>query len=215
MDGVLVDTEPLHIEAFRRFMDTLVLEYDPAYIRSFVGYSIDQNVRKINRDFLAGREIDVDEGVRQRDNIYIALLKESLRAPLPGVVQLARFCESNYIATALASSSWQEQVHLILDILEQNGFALRARFQSIVNGDQVKERKPAPDIYLKTIQNLALPPANCWAIEDSAAGVQSAKAAGIHVIGLTSPFNTRRHLQPADRIVTSLSEARNFLQTLL
>ncbi len=215
MDGVLVDTEPIHIKAFQIFMDNLGLEYEPAYVHSFVGYSIDQNVRKINRDFLAGRKISVDEGVRQRDEIYIALLKESLHAPLDGVMDLQRFCETKHIVTALASSSWHEQVEMILNILDNNGFPLRKKFQSIVDGDQATERKPAPDIYLKSIANLKLPASACWAIEDSAAGVNSAKAAGIHVIGLASPFNTPSQLQPADRIVKSLSQAESFLQSLL
>lgn len=215
MDGVLVDTEPIHIKAFQIFMDNLGLEYEPAYVHSFVGYSIDQNVRKINRDFLAGREISVDEGVRQRDEIYISLLKESLHAPLYGVMELQRFCETKRIVTALASSSWQEQVDLILKILDDNGFPLRKKFQSIVDGDQVSVRKPAPDIYLKSIANLQLPASACWTIEDSAAGVNSAKAAGLFAIGLLTPFNTRTQLKKANLVVHSLSEAESFLQTLL
>ncbi len=215
MDGVLVDTEPIHIEAFQIFMDTLGLEYDPVYVHSFVGYSIDRNVRKINADFLKGREIAVDEGVSRRDKIYIALLKKSLRAPLTGVTNLLEFCRENSITCALASSSWQAQVELILNILEQNGYPLREQFQSVVDGDQVAARKPAPDIYLKTIRNLGLPASSCWTIEDSAAGVNSAKAAGLFAIGLLTPFNTRQQLKKADLVVPSLFEAESFLYTLL
>jgi len=214
MDGVLVDTEPIHIKAFQMFMDELNLNYEPKYIHSFVGYSIDQNVRKINQDYLSGREIPVDEGVNRRDQIYISLLKNTLREPLSGVKELFQFCAENKIIPALASSSWQDQVDLILDILKQNDNDLRPYFKSVVHGNHVKRRKPAPDIYLRTVENLGLPASACWAIEDSGAGVQSAKAAGIQVIGLSSPFNTPEQLQPADKIVTSLLEAKAFLQNL-
>lgn len=215
MDGVLVDTEPIHIKAFQMFMDELNLSYEPEYIHSFVGYSIDENMRKINQDFLSGREIQVNEGVQHRDEIYISLLKETLHEPLAGVMELFQLCKTNNIRTALASSSWQDQVDLILDILMQNGYELRPHLDSIVHGDQVKQRKPSPDIYLHTIKNLGLPASSCWAIEDSGAGVQSAKAAGLYVIGLSSPFSTPEQLQPADKIVNSLSESLSFLQSLL
>jgi len=215
MDGVLVDTEPIHIKAFQIFMDDLNLDYEPEYIHSFVGYSIDQNVRKINQDYLNGREIPVDEGVKRRDQIFISLLKDSLREPLSGIMELFHFCTANNIITALASSSWQDQVELILDILKQNGYDIRPQLASIVHGDHVEQRKPAPDIYLRTLRNLGFPASSCWAIEDSGAGVQSAKAAEIQVIGLSSPFNTPQQLQPADKIVDSLPEATAFLKDLL
>ncbi len=214
MDGVLVDTEPIHVKAFQMFMDSLNLDYEPEYIHSFVGYSIDQNVRKINQDLLQGREISVPDGVRQRDEIYISLLKETLREPLPGIMELFEFCNTRGIVTALASSSWKDQVELVLALLAKNGSDLRPLFQSIVHGDHVKNRKPAPDIYLHMIQSLGIAAENCWAIEDSGAGVQSAKAAGIHVIGLSSPYNNPQQLQPADKIVTSIFDAEIYLESL-
>jgi len=212
MDGVLVDTEPIHIRSFQTFMDELNLKYDISYIHGFVGYSIDQNVARINRDYLQGREIPLAEGVRRRDAIYLDLLRSTELQPLPGVMELIDFCETNHIAPALASSSWQDQVDAILDLLESNGYPLRSKFQSIVHGDHVKQRKPAPDIYLRTVSNLNLPPQSCWAIEDSGAGVQSANAAGIHCIGLETPFISSKALKEADMVVTDLFEAKNFLK---
>lgn len=215
MDGVLVDTEPIHIKAFQMFMDTLNLSYKPDYIHSFVGYSIDQNVCKINQDFLKGREIPVADGVRRRDEIYISLLKDTLREPLHGIMELLDFCNTHGIVTALASSSWQDQIELILDLLAQNGYDLRSQFKSIVHGDHVEQRKPAPDIYLRTIQNLDITAENCWAIEDSGAGVNSAKAAGLNVIGLLTPFIHPEHIKDADKIVHSLPEAADFLRNII
>ncbi len=212
MDGVLVDTEPIHIRSFQTFMDELNLKYDMSYIHGFVGYSIDQNVQRINRDFLQGSEIPIAEGVRRRDAIYIELLEKTALQPLPGVMELIEWSEAKQIAVALASSSRQDQVDTILDLLERNGYALRSKFQSIVHGDHVKQRKPAADIYLKTVTNLNRPPQSCWAIEDSGAGVQSAKAAGMHCIGLETPFISSKALKKADGIVRDLFEAKTFLE---
>ncbi len=211
MDGVLVDTEPIHIRSFQIFMDELNLNYDIRYIHGFVGYSIDQNVQRINRDFLQGKEIPLAEGVRRRDAIYLDLLRNTELHPLPGVRELIDFCETNQIALALASSSWKEQVEAILDLLEKEGYPLRSKFQSIVHGDHVAHRKPAPDIYLKTASDLKLPAQSCWAIEDSGAGVQSAKAAGVHCIGLETPFISSKALKEADVVVADLFAAKTFL----
>ena len=215
MDGVLVDTEPLHIHSFQIYMKELNLPADPQYIQSFIGWSIAHNVQRINEDFLKGEEIPVERGVRRRDEIYIALLKETALEPLPGIMSLIKLCQDRNYKTALASSSSAEQVELILHLLEKNGWPLASVFDSIVNGDQVERRKPAPDIYLRTLKNLNLPASSCWALEDSAAGVNSAKAAGLFAIGLLSPFNTRQQLKKADLVVHSLSKAESFLQTLL
>lgn len=215
MDGVLVDTEPIHIRSFQLYMDELGLDYDLSYIHGFVGYSIDQNVQRINHDFLQGREIPISEGVQRRDAIYLNLLRNTKLHPLPGVMELVDCCETNQIALALASSSWQEQVDLILDLLEANGYPLRSKFRSIVHGDHVARRKPAPDIYLKAISDLNIPAQNCWTIEDSGAGVESAKAAGIHCIGLETPFVSTQALIKADRIVADLFQAKTVLMANL
>ena len=214
MDGVLVDTEPLHIRSFQIYMDRLGLNYESEYIHSFIGYSIAHNIQRINEDFLVGKEVPVLAGERERDDIYISLLHESRLDPLTGVVDLMNFCRQLNLPTALASSSSQEQVQIILNNLKQNGFNLKEQFISVVNGDQVLSRKPAPDIYQKTIENLELDAADCWAIEDSEAGVSSAKSAGVNVIGLISPYTTSTHLKDADFIVNSINEAANHLKSL-
>ncbi|HHJ52446.1 MAG TPA: HAD family phosphatase, partial [Caldithrix abyssi] len=108
MDGVLVDTEPLHIEAFARYMDELGIAYRREYIHGFVGYSIEDNVRRINRELLPGREVDVAEGVRQRDRIYLDLLRSTSLQPMPGIRELVAFCREKGWQVALASSSSRE-----------------------------------------------------------------------------------------------------------
>jgi len=194
-------------------MDRLGLKYDPEYIHSFIGYSIAHNVQRINEDFLAGKEVPVLAGERERDDIYISLLNKSRLAPLTGVVELMDYCKQQNIPTALASSSSAEQVQIILDNLNQNGFNLDAQFVSVVDGDQVLSRKPAPDIYLQTIKNLGLTGIDCWAIEDSEAGISSAKSAGVNVIGLISPYTTSTQLKDADFIADSMIEAANHLKS--
>ena len=209
MDGVLVDTEPVHIESFKHYMDELNLSYDEQLLHSFIGYSIAHNVQTINRMFLPGREIPVDEGVEHRDKIYISLINEQPLTPIPGVIDLIDYCLNNDIKLGLASSSSNEQVDIILKKLSANPnckFHFHDLFQSIVSGDDAEHKKPAPDIYLKTLNDLNLPGIKCLAIEDSSAGVQSAKAAGLNCFALRNPFADENKLSGADVVVDSILE---------
>lgn len=214
MDGVLVDTEPIHLAAFKQFMDELQLPYTEKFLHSFIGYSIAHNVQTINQKYMAGRELDVDEAVQQRDAIYLEMIRQTQLAPLPGIIDIIDFCYNHGLRTALASSSSREQVGAILSNLSAHAdyeLNLVQTFHSIVTGDDVERRKPAPDIYLKTLANLSLPGSGCLAIEDSAAGVRSAKSAGLFCIALRNPFVPEAQLQDADARVDSLAEVVEWL----
>jgi HAD superfamily hydrolase (TIGR01509 family) len=213
MDGVLVDTEPMHVRAFDVFMNEMGIAHTEKDIHGFIGYSIADNVRTINRAF--GANLDVEEGVRRRDAIYLDMIRNSRLAPLPGIIDLIDYCHNYGILTALASSSSAGQVYAILDNLAGHPdyeLNLRNFFHSIVTGDDVLQRKPAPDIYRKTLVNLGLEGRVCLAIEDSGAGVRSAKSAGLYCAGLRNHFIPETQLNNADWIISSVSDV---VETLL
>ena len=79
-------------------------------------------------------------------------------------------------------------------------------FDGITTGDEVERKKPFPDIYLNVINKLKLKPSECMAIEDSSAGVESAKPAGCLAVGLLTPFNSKKTLSNADKVVNSLKD---------
>ena len=212
MDGVLVDTEPLHIEAFARYMDELGIAYRREYIHGFVGYSIEDNVRRINRELLPGREVDVAEGVRQRDRIYLDLLRSASLQPMPGIRELVAFCREKGWQVALASSSSREQVDLILDNLARNGFPAARQLDAVVCGDDVANRKPHGDIYRQMLKRLNCEPDRAMAVEDSGAGVTSAKAAGIFCVAVRSPFVPDEQLAQADWVVDSVAQLAALLK---
>ena len=207
MDGILVDSEPLHVLAFRRFINGLNVTCSDEFLHSFIGFSIEENVRRINQDLLKGREIDLVEGVRQRDAIYLQLLRQNTLKPIAGVFELIEFCREQGLTLGLASSSVREQVDLILSRLSNHSLDLTNLFRSVVSGDDVPDKKPAADIYLKTLANLNYPAGQCLAIEDSWAGVQSAKSAGLCCIALENQYAPADRLEKADFIISSIEEA--------
>lgn len=210
MDGVLVDTEPLHMQAFAIYLDRHGIAYDQSFLQSLIGYSIDENVRRINRELLKDRELPVEQGVKDRDKIYIQLLEAAHLAPIEGISKLVQRCRVENKKLALASSSSQEQVDIILHALAAGNpakpFNLRTYLASIVTGDDVLHKKPAPDIYSKTVENLGIPADACLAIEDSFAGIRSAKAAGVKVVGLINPYNDINQAREADSFIASIND---------
>ena len=212
MDGVLVDSEPYHVESFKIMMDELNLEYDDTFIHSFIGHSIESNIQSINETYLQGKELNLEQGVRYRDSLYLDLIKQADLSPLSGIDELIETCQKNNIILALASSSVKEQVDLILTKLSRNGRDLYQIFSSIVTGDDVIHRKPAPDIYQKTTENLNTHPNNCLAVEDSPAGVESAIGAGLNCIALKSVFIPTVELENADFLVNDINQVVKLLQ---
>ncbi len=216
MDGVLVDTEPLHMEAFRRFMDALKITYDEDFLFGFIGYSVPDNIRHIYKTrFNITDEKEIEKGIRQRDAIYLQLLNETPLLPLPGVTDLIDFCRENGIKTALASSSDRDQVEVIFKNLQkssQGQFVPRQIFEVVLTGNDVTNRKPDPEIYRKAAQLLEVDPARCLAIEDSPAGVTAAQKAGMICFALRSHFIDEQKLGNADALLNNLNEALTLLR---
>ncbi len=211
MDGVLVDTEPLHIEAFRHYLKSHQLPHDDAYIFGFIGFSVPDNMRSVYRKFFHSTdETEIAKAVQERDAIYLQLLRERPLKPLPGIEELIGFCKEHHIPVGLASSSDWEQIHTIFENLArstQGRFDPESVFKAVLSGQEVPQRKPHPEIYRRIVGMLRVEPRQAVAIEDSPAGVQSAKAAGLICLALKSPFIDPQKLEKADLILNDLSEA--------
>jgi beta-phosphoglucomutase-like phosphatase (HAD superfamily) len=212
MDGILVDTEPLHIESFRILLNDLPLDYDDAFLHSFVGHSVESNMTTIFQKLGKAVPEVINTELERREAIYLEILKNSSLSPQPGLVELMDACRRFSLVLALATSSVMEQVDVILDKISAAGDGRLSGFKDmlrvIVSGDQVRHKKPAPDIYQKVVQLLKIKPEYCMAVEDSPAGIRSAKAAGVYCIALQNRYWKREQLQEAraDGIVESLND---------
>lgn len=209
MDGVIVDSEPIHVEAFRIFLNQLNVSYTDKFIDNLVGYSIDHNIQTINDMYLTNNPLEISEGVNARDRIYLELINQRELEPLEGLIELIEFCQKKGVRVALASSSVREQVDVILANLTQNGnYPLNFKdiFSISVSGDEVAEKKPAPDLYRTALSMLGEKKENCLAIEDSEAGILSAKSNNLFCIALKNEYFSMSRLKNADIIVDSLSE---------
>ncbi len=215
MDGVLADTEPIHVEAFRVMLLEYEIEADDQFLNSFIGHSIENNVKTINATFFESDPLPVEKTTRYRDDIYLEMLKSADLEPMPGIFELLQLCQEKGILLALASSSIREQIDVILSRLTSHAkgkLSYEDCFSIIVSGDMVDDKKPAKDIYDLALKGINRPVDHCFAVEDSAAGIQSAQAAGLKCIYLRNEYSIETEVAIADHQVDSINEIVSFLK---
>lgn len=197
LDGVLVDSEPVHFRAAQRLVaPERISEED--YAR-FTGLAIEPFMEWVREHY--GLADSVAELKRHYASLVTAELRSGEIEPLGGARELIAAAREAGWAVGLASQSIAEWVHATLD-----GCRLAGAFDVAISGDDVERGKPEPDIFLLAAERLGVAPAACVAIEDSPAGVRSASAAGMFVVQ-SRQASTAAPPQPGARlVVTSLRE---------
>jgi beta-phosphoglucomutase-like phosphatase (HAD superfamily) len=199
-DGVLADTEGLHLAAFQDvFAERGWTLERSTYFERYLGYD-DRDMLQL---FLEDNRIDLSP-----TEIGAILIDRSRRFErrvatgqvlFPTAVPAVRRLGEHY-KLGIASGSLRNE---ILGILNAN--ALTPAFGAIVGCDDVARSKPAPDLYRAAVQRLGVDPHNAIAIEDSHWGITSAKSAGLRAIGITTS-SAAHVLNMADIVVGSLDE---------
>ena len=207
VDGVIAETESIHLKAFQKTFDGFKINLTPEYHRSLIGSTVKDNIIKINKDF--NIDVDVEEYAKVRNEEYISLLEKNTISPNQGLKEILLWGEKNKIKLGICSSSKKTMVEKVLKGVFKTmeiSESIYNFFDAFATAEDVRRKKPFPDIYLYVINKLNLHTSECLAIEDSEAGINSAKSAGCKVIGLTTPFNTIKDLINADKMVNSLEE---------
>ena len=200
MDGVLIDSEPVHLEAFRMMMEELGIEFDRAYYMQFIGSTTEHMWDKIIRDF----HITLSkEELMQISDRNVKKINGSEGYPvMPGVKKLIQNIAGSGIRLAVASSSGMERIE---DTLNKMG--VKEMFNAVVSGIQVKNPKPAPDTFLEAAKMLGVMPDECIVIEDSLNGMKAAKNAGmICVMYENDSLGTKVDSSYADYIIQGYDE---------
>jgi len=198
MDGVIVDSEPLHIEAERKTLAPYGIKLEENELQKYMGRTPKVLLEDIIEKYRLNTTIEEIYPVHKKN--LLNLYKNEVEL-IPGVLELITDLDSEGVALALASSS--DKV-LILSVLEK--FHLSDFFKVIVSGEEVKNVKPSPDIFLKTAQKLGYSPGECAVIEDSSAGVRSARSAGMVCVGFRSPHSKGQDITEAELVIDDLRE---------
>lgn len=176
MDGVIVNSNPLHRESWAVFNRRYGLETTEAMLKRMYGKRNDDIVRDYFGDHLAPGEVAARG--KAKEQLYREMVSDRIEEILvPG---LRRFLERHKdTPMGIASNAEPENINILLDRA-----GLRPYFRVVVDGHQVRNPKPYPDIYLRAAELLGVAPRNCIVFEDSHSGVAAAVSAGMRVIGL-------------------------------
>lgn len=194
MDGVIVDSELHWRDVSSEFLAELIPSWGEGEQRSILGKSVTE-VHVILQSHY-GLELSFDEFLQRYQGLS-ARIYGSYCNLLPGVEEaLERFQELPLALVTSAPRSWMKLVC--------ERFSLEEYFSVCVAAEDVEQKgKPLPDCYLLAARRLQIEPEYCVAIEDSAKGVRSARAAKMKCIGLRNGFNSQQDLSEADVEVES------------
>jgi len=187
-DGVVVDSEPVHYKAFMEIGKDLGVAFDyKHYLRHYIGYDDRDAIRAMLIEAgMPTEDAHISELRQEKQVVFENLVKQGAAA-IPGAVELIDQAHSQ-IPIAIASGATSLDIELMLTSLNR-----RDRFEIIVSADHVKRSKPDPTTYRMAYEQLAekypehqLSPDNCLAIEDTAAGIESANGAGLMTLGIAT-----------------------------
>jgi len=189
-DGIIVDTEPIHYQAFQEVLNPLGLGYPwDEYIELYIGFDDRDAFREVFRK--ASKELDeqlLDGLIKEKADVFERIVSAGVR-PYPGAVELVRSL-SGVIPVALCSGALSRDIGPILRQL-----SLSDAFDVVVTADDVRASKPDPESYLLAFSRLVMAfpeknitPAECLAIEDTPSGIASALKAGLGVLAVTNSY---------------------------
>ena len=206
-DGVITDSEILHLRAFNQSLAQYGIEITKNdYYTMYLGFN-DTDCYKllIEKGLLKMDEQQINTLMIQKKKIFEQLAKAEGKM-IEGVRDFLKMLEQNNISMAICSGSLLTEVEMVLEDAR-----LRHLFEVVVSGEQVKKGKPDPEGFLLSLQRLnenrenPITANQCVVIEDSHWGLEAAKAAGMHTIAVTNSYDAEQ-LGMADKIVDQLNE---------
>ena len=200
MDGVLVDSEPVHFAAnYKMMKENFGIELIYEDYRKYIG----STVEKIWKFFRKKYNLTMytwEELMNMAEDILAEMIEDKGYPEIPGVVTLIKELKEKGYLLAVASSSPMASIKRNLDSM-----GITQYFDTIVSGMEIENPKPNPDIFLKAAENLSVNSNECIVIEDSHNGVKAAKAAKMSCLGFINPNSGNQDLSVADYLFEDFS----------
>ncbi len=197
LDGVLVSTDEYHYRSWKKLSNEEGFDFfDHEFNHKFRGVARNECVEIITK--ASGKKYTSEQKIElaDRKNRYFteSLSSVSMEVLLPGALYTLMELRKRGIKTAVASNS-RNAVTIIKQV------NIEHLLDAIVDGYQIENSKPDPEVFLLAARKVAVPPAHCLVVEDAVAGIESARRAGMKALGI----GTKERLPNADNIVPDLS----------
>jgi len=194
MDGTLIDSEEFHWISWRDAMANEGITITHEQFLSSFGQRNDSIIPRWLGAATAPKRIE--RIANAKEELYRQLVRKNGIAPLPGVPYWVRRLHEQGWLQAIASAAPRPNIEVVLEAL-----AAAHHFQGIVSAEDVRRGKPDPEVYLVAASRLGVSPDKCIVVEDSAAGIEGARRAGMRSIGVSR----NGKLLAADVVVESLN----------
>lgn len=199
MDGVLINSEPVHYRIWKEALLTRGVELDYEVYKPCIGSTIEFLMNLLHDAY----------GIDREDKALIATMKKIKKETveregipmIEGVPDLLRRLKSAGYKMAIASSSPLSYIQMVTKRLKIDHY-----FDKILSGENVKHPKPEPDVFLAAAKALELDTSECLIIEDSTNGCRAAKAAGITCMGYFNPDSGKQDLSQAAMVIEGYDE---------
>ncbi len=178
LDGTVIDSEGQWAEAFRKVLKKLKAKIDEKHPQ-IGGIGVEANWRLLSKKYNLDPGVSIDQLTSETNQEFIKLIPEIQISP--GFMEFIEGVKENGVLTALATSTEWYIVEKVFDRLP-----LGDLFDSVTTGEEVINKKPEPDIFLKAANKLGVKAQECLVIEDAASGVKAARLAGMKVIGIAT-----------------------------
>ncbi len=202
-DGVITDSKKAHYESFVVIFRQLGISFSQKEFNKLFGFPGLEIIRLVFQKH--GIKENPETWLNRKNKIYFENIKK-IRFNA-GVVKLIKKLSGKY-KLAVASNEKKEHIIYLLD-----QYKIRKHFTIILSAYSMKKKKPHPDIYIKASRKLRLKKKNCLVIEDSPFGVEAAKRAGMHCIGILTT-NPKKNLKAADFILKDLRNSSRVVSVI-
>ncbi|MGE5700354.1 MAG: HAD family hydrolase [Deltaproteobacteria bacterium] len=209
-DGVIADTEPLHCNAFRKVLEPLGISFPwQEYVDLYMGLDDRDAFREAFRVHgLALDDRKLSQLVDAKSRVFQEIIRNGVNS-YPGTVETIESLHASGFPMAISSGALRSDIEPILSML-----GIARCFLHIVTAEDVRKGKPDPEGYVLAFRMLSLSrpsmlssPRKCLAVEDTPAGVEAAKRAGLSVLAVTNNYAAEQ-LCEADAITDSLANIR-------
>lgn len=176
MDGTMVDNMRYHADVWLALAARLGVELTrESFAEEFAGKKNDEILAQLSSELTP---VEIQRLSQEKESLYRAAYARHLR-PMPGLLAFLSSLREHAIPCAVATAAPRENRDFVLE-----GLALRNAFTVIMGAESIRRGKPHPDIFLRTSDDLGVPPEECLVFEDASNGVRAARAAGMDVAGV-------------------------------
>ncbi len=197
-DGVLVDSEPVHIEAWEIYLRTHGHEFDHQLLERMLGRRIIDSASMLVSEL--GLPVSAQTAADERNATFTQIAPGRIH-PKPFAIEVLTELERCGVKIGLATSGILDYVEMAIESAE-----LPHVFDARVTAEDVKHGKPDPEVFLTAAERLQIPPSACLVVEDAPNGVEAAHRAGMSCAAIPETDMTRRLMPETEFLLDNLGQ---------